>query len=166
MSQADQHPAGADAEVARLVWDEARALIDRLEGSTVSRLAVEAGDYRIEIERSLPPVAAPGTAPTVSETALAPGAVDGAPAAEDHRHAVTAPLVGKFYRSSKPGADPFVEPGDVVEEGQTVCIVEAMKMMNEVAAGQRGRVAEIVVDNEEYVEFGQALMYLEPLDGQ
>jgi acetyl-CoA carboxylase biotin carboxyl carrier protein len=162
MSQADQHPAGADAEVARLVWDEARALIDRLEGSTVSRLAVEAGDYRIEIERALPPVAAPA----VSETAIVPGAVDGGPAAEDHRHAVTAPLVGKFYRASKPGADPFVEPGDVVEEGQTVCIVEAMKMMNEVAAGQRGRVAEIVVENEEYVEFGQALMYLEPLDGQ
>jgi acetyl-CoA carboxylase biotin carboxyl carrier protein len=164
MSQADPPPAAAENEAAHFVWEEARALIDRLEGSTVSRLAVEAGAYRIEIERSLPPAAGPPVAAVPAETAATSS--DGLPVAEDERHAVTAPLVGKFYRASKPGAPPFVEVGDVVEPGQTVCIVEAMKMMNEVAAGEAGRVLEIVVENGEYVEFGQPLIHLEPLDGQ
>jgi acetyl-CoA carboxylase biotin carboxyl carrier protein len=74
---------------------------------------------------------------------------------------VLAPLVGTFYRSPRPGAKVFVEEGDVVEIGQTVCIVEAMKMMNEVAAGEAGRVVEIVVADGEPVEFEQVLMYLE-----
>ena len=73
-----------------------------------------------------------------------------------------APLVGTFYRAGQPGAKPFVEVGDVVEAGQTVCIVEAMKLMNEVVAGEAGRVAEILVENGEPVEFEQVLMYLEP----
>jgi acetyl-CoA carboxylase biotin carboxyl carrier protein len=73
--------------------------------------------------------------------------------------------VGTFYRSAKPGAKPFVEPGDTVEPGQTVCIVEAMKMMNEVVAGEAGKVAEIAVENGDWVEFEQVLMYLEPAEG-
>jgi acetyl-CoA carboxylase biotin carboxyl carrier protein len=77
---------------------------------------------------------------------------------------VLAPLVGTFYRSSQPGAKPFVEVGDTVEAGQTVCIVEAMKMMNEVVAGESGKVVEIAVDNGEWVEFEQVLMYLEPTE--
>jgi acetyl-CoA carboxylase biotin carboxyl carrier protein len=164
MSQAEHDPAAAESEAAHFVWEEARALIDRLEGSTVSRLAVEAGAYKIEIERSLPPVAAP--APGAALPADAVTSSDGLPVAEDDRLAVTAPLVGKFYRASKPGAPAFVEVGDVVEAGQTVCIVEAMKMMNEVAAEEPGRVVDIAVENGEYVEFGQPLIHLEPLDAQ
>jgi acetyl-CoA carboxylase biotin carboxyl carrier protein len=75
---------------------------------------------------------------------------------------VLAPLVGTFYASAQPGADPFVSVGDPVEAGETVCIVEAMKLMNEVAAGEGGKVAEILVENGEPVEFEQVLMYLEP----
>jgi acetyl-CoA carboxylase biotin carboxyl carrier protein len=75
-----------------------------------------------------------------------------------------APLVGTFFRSPKPGARPFVEVGDVVEQGQAVAIVEAMKIMNQVAAEHRGRVTEIVVKDGEWVEFQQTLMYLEPLE--
>jgi acetyl-CoA carboxylase biotin carboxyl carrier protein len=82
----------------------------------------------------------------------------------DNRIPVLAPLVGTFYGAAQPGAKPFVEPGDAVESGQTVCIVEAMKLMNEVAANEQGRVAEILVENGQWVEFEQVLMYLEPLE--
>jgi acetyl-CoA carboxylase biotin carboxyl carrier protein len=159
MSQAEHDPAVAESEAAHFVWEEARALIDRLEGSTVSRLAVEAGAYKIEIERSLPPVAAP--APGAALPADAVTSSDGLPVAEDDRLAVTAPLVGKFYRASKPGAPAFVEVGDVVEAGQTVCIVEAMKMMNEVTSDYRGTVAEFAVKNGDTVQYEQTLLYID-----
>jgi acetyl-CoA carboxylase biotin carboxyl carrier protein len=84
--------------------------------------------------------------------------------ATDNRIPVLAPLVGTFYGAPKPGEKPFVEVGDTVDAGQTVCIVEAMKMMNEVVAGEGGKVAEIVADNGEWVEFEQVLMYLEPAE--
>ena len=81
----------------------------------------------------------------------------------DNRVPVLAPLVGTFYRAAQPGAKAFVEKGDVVDVGQTVCIVEAMKLMNEVASGESGKVVEICVENGEPVEFEQVLMYLEPV---
>ena len=80
----------------------------------------------------------------------------------DNRVPVLAPLVGTFYRAAQPGSKPFVAEGDTVDVGQTVCIVEAMKLMNEVGAGEGGVVAEIVAKDGEPVEFEQVLMYLEP----
>jgi acetyl-CoA carboxylase biotin carboxyl carrier protein len=185
MSENENTQRTPDRELIESVWAEARDLIKRLEGSTVQRFAVAAGDYKIEIERGFPPQAA--TAP--SDTPPAPGLPAGpvatgagpglsiAPGArmasgvftigdleQDSRVPVLAPLVGTFYSSAQPGAKPFVEGGSTVEAGQTVCIVEAMKMMNEVAAGEGGKVAEIVVENGEWVEFEQVLLYLEPAD--
>jgi acetyl-CoA carboxylase biotin carboxyl carrier protein len=146
----------------RSVWEEARDLIKRLETSSVHRLRVKSGSTSIEIERGLPP-SAPGA--PVALPALAAAAEDGAAAAEpDDRHKIVAPLVGTFYRAPQPGAKPFVEEGDVVDEGQTVGIVEAMKLMNHVNADQGGKVAEIVAGDGEWVEFEQALMYLVPVD--
>jgi acetyl-CoA carboxylase biotin carboxyl carrier protein len=164
------------------VWQEARDLIQRLEGSTVQRLAVEAGEYKIEIERGapspqmpvlpeatpLPPTpgaVSPGPGPGVAPEARAPSGVLKAVGAveEDNRIPILAPLVGTFYRASQPGAKPFVEEGDVVEAGQTVCIVEAMKLMNEVPATDKGKVLEISVENGQWVEFEQVLIYLEPV---
>jgi acetyl-CoA carboxylase biotin carboxyl carrier protein len=86
----------------------------------------------------------------------------GADEVPDNRVPVLSPLVGTFYRAGQPGAKAFAEEGDVVEIGQTVCIVEAMKLMNEVGAGDAGKVVEICVENGEPVEFEQVLMYLEP----
>jgi acetyl-CoA carboxylase biotin carboxyl carrier protein len=168
------------------VWSEARDLIKRLEGSSVQRLAVEAGSTKIEIERgavvqpavaegegALPDLAgpvAPGQAGGFGTSAAGRAASgvfsfgEGAGEA-DNRVPVLAPLVGTFYTAAQPGADPFVKVGDSVEVGQTVCIVEAMKLMNEVAAGEAGTVAEICVENGEPVEFEQVLMYLEPTGG-
>ncbi len=148
----------ADQELISAVWEEARDLIKRLEGSSVQRFAVEAGDTRIEIERGIPS----GIAVGPLQAAAAPSE-DGAGAGEpDNRHAITAPLVGTVYRAGQPGADPFVKVGDSVEAGQTVAIVEAMKLMNQVQADIAGKVAEIVVEDGQWVEFEQPLMYLEP----
>ena len=76
--------------------------------------------------------------------------------------AIASPMVGTFYRAPAPDADPYVEVGDRVEVGQTVCIVEAMKLMNEIEAETRGRVVKILVENAQPVEFGQKLFLVQP----
>jgi acetyl-CoA carboxylase biotin carboxyl carrier protein len=186
MSEDQNIQSTPDRELIQSVWAEARDLIKRLEGSTVQRFAVAAGDYKIEIERGSPPAAAAAAGAEASGASAPPagpiatGAGPGlsvAPGArmasgvftigdlqQDNRVPVLAPLVGTFYSSAQPGAKAFVEVGSMVEPGQAVCIVEAMKMMNEVAAGEGGKVAEIVVENGDWVEFEQVLMYLEPAD--
>jgi acetyl-CoA carboxylase biotin carboxyl carrier protein len=184
MSENENTKSTPDRELIESVWAEARDLVKRLEGSTVQRFAVAAGDYKIEIERGSPPVQAPapaGAAPAAPTSGpIAGGAGPGlsiAPGArmasgvftigdleQDKRVPVLAPLVGTYYGAAQPGAKAFVEVGTTVEPGQTVCIVEAMKMMNEVAAGEGGKVAEIAVENGDWVEFEQVLMYLEPAD--
>ena len=171
-----------DQSLIESTWAEARDLVRRLEGSSVQRFAVKAGEYEIEIERGgmAPPAAGDGgEAPPAVSGHLASGATGGlaVPAGArgasgafsvsldeaDTRIPVLAPLVGTFYESAQPGAKAFVEVGDVVEMGQTVCIVEAMKLMNEVAASEGGKVVEIVAKNGDPVEFEQVLMYLEPV---
>jgi acetyl-CoA carboxylase biotin carboxyl carrier protein len=152
----------SNMDLIRSVWEEARDLVQRLEGSTVRRFSVQAGETKIEIERTasgaaMAPAAASGGA------AAAPAAAEGQPEL-DGGHPVVAPLVGTFYRASAPGAKPFVEEGDVVDEGQTVAIVEAMKLMNQVKADQGGRVARILCTDGDWVEFEQPLMYLEPVE--
>lgn len=167
MSDHEQGELAAGADPIHTVLDEARELVERLEGTTVQRLSVEGGGYKIEIERGLPPAAAVTGAPApVSAAAALPTAPeDGTPAAVDDRRPVRAPLVGTFYRATQPGAQPFVEEGQVVAASDPVGLVEAMKLMNEVVAGEAGRVAEIAVENGQWVEFDQVLMYLEPVDG-
>lgn len=153
-----------DEGLIRSLWQEARDLVKRLEGSSVQRLAIQAGEYKIEIERGLPAVGVmPSAAPVPLPGGGAPGATDGAPVSDDLA-AIVAPLVGTFYRSPQPGAKPFVDEGAVVEKGQPVCIVEAMKIMNQVLAERRGRVAEIVAKEGDWVEYQQVLMYLEPVE--
>jgi acetyl-CoA carboxylase biotin carboxyl carrier protein len=147
----------ADQELINAVWEEARDLIKRLEGSSVQRFAVEAGDTRIEIERGIPSGIVGATA-----TAAAGASEDGAAAAAvENRHPIVAPLVGTVYRSGQPGADPFVKVGDVVEPGQTVVIVEAMKLMNQVQSDVKGTVSEILIEDGQWVEFEQVLVYLD-----
>jgi acetyl-CoA carboxylase biotin carboxyl carrier protein len=170
-----------DQSMIESTWAEARDLVRRLEGTSVQRFAVKAGDYEIEIERGAILQAAPADGEAAAPAAsghVAGGATIGlgiAPEARgasgafsvsldqaDLRIPVLAPLVGTFYEAAQPGQKPFAAVGDVVEPGQTVCIVEAMKLMNEVAAAEGGKVAEILVKNGEPVEFEQVLMYLEP----
>jgi acetyl-CoA carboxylase biotin carboxyl carrier protein len=152
-------PKPANEELIRAVWDEARDLIKRLEGSTVERFSVEAGDTKIEIERGM--TSAIGIAPVAPAGAMA-AADDGGEAAQMDGHPIKAPLVGTFYRAGQPGAPPFVEEGGVVDEGQTVGIVEAMKLMNQVQTDISGKVTQILVEDGQWVEFEQVLMYIDP----
>jgi acetyl-CoA carboxylase biotin carboxyl carrier protein len=171
MSAAGQTPSDPDRELVEALW-RLRDLVAGLEGATLERFSVAAGEYRIEVERAAP---APPGGPIATGAGPGPGVDPGArsasgvfaaidPAQADNRIPVLAPLVGTFYAASQPGAKPFVEVGDTVDAGQTVCIVEAMKLMNEVATGEAGRVAEVLVENGEWVEFEQVLMYLDPLE--
>ena len=82
-------------------------------------------------------------------------------AAEPAGHTVKSPMVGTFYRSSSPGAKPFVEVGDTIKEGETICIVEAMKILNEIEADKSGTVTQILVQNGQAVEYGQPLFVIE-----
>ena len=151
---AEAKKSSSDQELVRAVWEEARDLIKRLEGSTVQRFSVEAGDTRIEIERDMAgAVGGPMVMQPVEEAGGVPEL--------DGRHPIKAPLVGTFYRAPQPGAPAFVEEGDVVEPGQTVGIVEAMKLMNQVQADQGGKISQIVAEDGAWVEFEQVLMYLE-----
>ena len=163
-----------DTDTFKALCAEAKDLMKRLEGSTVSKVTVELDDAKIEVERGLAPVvAAPGappppvlSGPISASMGISPGArgASGSFAAlgaiVDNRIPVLAPLVGTFYEASTPGAKPFVEVGQTVEAGETVCIVEAMKLMNEIEAEAAGKIVEIMVKNGEHVEYGQALFRL------
>lgn len=152
--QADAGP-GIDAANVQLVLKETKDLIKLLEGTTMKRVKVRAAGLDIELERQdagtvVTYASPPPSSPAPAAAAAAPG-----------RMPVVAPLVGVFYRASSPGAKPFVEVGDTVERGQTVGIVEAMKMMNEVTSDFRGTVAEFAVKNGETVQYEQTLLYID-----
>ena len=158
---------------------EIRELADLVARRGLASLELEEGGFRLRIEgpRPVPRDAvnppAPGyPAVPVSWEERAPrpdGAAPGAPAgvpspadAEAGLHVVTSPIVGTFYRSPNPDAEPFVKTGDAVEKGATLCIVEAMKLMNEIEAETTCKIVEILVKNGEPVEYGQALFKVFP----
>lgn len=137
---------------------QARVLATGLPGA-LTRLTVMAGPNRVEVEwQATSQTADGGTATTI--LAAEPEA---APLAEN---VVVAPLVGTFYRAPEPDAPPFVAEGDLVEAGQQVALVEAMKIMNAVQADHAGRVAKILAKDGDMVEFGQQLMVVEPADAK
>jgi len=130
----------------------------------LAELEVEGAGTRIRIVREHAPAASGprvGAAPALAAPLQqpAPESVE----STAHLLTVEAPMVGTFYRSPKPDAPPFVTEGDVVKEGQVICIVEAMKLMNEIESKVAGRIAKVVVENGQPVEFGQALFLVEPL---
>ena len=125
----------------------------------IAEISVDEEGTRVTVRRTEEPLPGPATAP-----ASAPDADADEPAApaDDGALRIEAPMVGTFYRAPQPGAPPFVEEGDAVAPGQTLCILEAMKLMNEVKAEIEGIVRAIHVQNGQPVEFGQALFDLEP----
>ncbi|MCM2537011.1 acetyl-CoA carboxylase biotin carboxyl carrier protein [Burkholderia glumae] len=145
-----------------------KTLIDLVSESGISELEVTEGEGKVRIVKNAPPVymqPAAGYAPQVSAAAPAanPAGEGAAPAAAapaaaaPHGHVVTSPMVGTFYRAPSPGADPFIQVGDTVKEGQTLCIIEAMKLLNEIESDKSGVVKEILVENGQAVEYGQPL---------
>jgi acetyl-CoA carboxylase biotin carboxyl carrier protein len=145
-----------NAEQIERVVKEARALVSMLETTSVRRICLEAGDFKIEIERAF----SEGSALAAPSVAIA-GTPGGALGAATSRHTQLAPLVGTFYRSANPSSKAFVEVGSRVERGQTVGIIEAMKLMNEVLADAAGVVVEILVENAQPVQFEQPLLVID-----
>ena len=144
--------------------EQARLLVAEVAGP-LRRIQVRRGDAAVEIEwhgqsRPAQPVqssATPSTGPTPAPAVR--DAPEPADAAE--QYSIVSPMVGTFYRAAEPGATPFVTVGDLVEPGRVIGIVEAMKLMNEITAGHAGRVLDVLVDDGQSVEFGQALIALD-----
>jgi acetyl-CoA carboxylase biotin carboxyl carrier protein len=128
----------------------------------LAEIEVEAAGLRIRVVREHAPVAG-GARGDASPAAALPQAIPERAESTAHLVPVEAPMVGTFYRAPKPDAPPFVAEGDVVKEGQVLCIVEAMKLMNEIEAKVAGRIVKVVVENGQPVEFGQSLFLMEPL---
>jgi acetyl-CoA carboxylase biotin carboxyl carrier protein len=161
---------------------ELKELIEFLIEKDIAEFELERGDVKVKIKRASehvasaapdtrfftvhpapPPTAELGTAPQpTSPPAGPPAPAVSAPAAEEGLHIVRSPIVGTFYESPSPGSPPFVKPGDVVQAGQILCIVEAMKLMNEIESDVAGEIVKILVANNAPIEYGQELFAVRP----
>lgn len=141
-----------------------KTLIDLVAESGIAELEITEGEGKVRIvkfSQALQPVAYHHPEPVQHASAPAPAAAAEAPAAPVvSGHVVKAPMVGTFYRSPNPGAAPFVEVGQSVKEGEAVCIIEAMKLLNEIEADKAGVIKEVLVENGEPVEYGQPLFVI------
>ncbi|UAA38339.1 acetyl-CoA carboxylase biotin carboxyl carrier protein [Paraneptunicella aestuarii] len=145
-----------------------KKLIELVEESGIAELEITEGEESVRINRysaapayAMAPATYTAPAPAPAPAAAAPAAAEAPVAAAPSGHIVRSPMVGTFYRSSSPGAKAFVEIGDTVKVGDTLCIVEAMKMMNQIESDKAGVVKEILVENQGTVEFDQPLFVIE-----
>ena len=145
-----------------------KTLIDLVSDSNVSELEITEAEGKVRIVKG--PVGVPmaqyapqpvAPVPQAMPAAAAPVAVEAPPPPVSTEHVVKSPMVGTFYRSASPGAKPFVEVGDSIKVGETVCIVEAMKILNEIEADKSGTIQKILCENGQAVEYGQPLFVIE-----
>ena len=149
-----------------------KKLIELLEESGIAEIEIKEGEESVRIARmptggvatpmfTYGPPGSAAAPPTAGAAASAGGASAAAAPARPAGHVVTAPMVGTFYASATPGAKAFVELGDEVKVGQVLCIIEAMKMMNQIECDKAGRITSVIAQNAEPVEFGQPLFVIE-----
>jgi acetyl-CoA carboxylase biotin carboxyl carrier protein len=182
MKGSKKHPAGSDISVPGVDLGQLERLLSFMSEHGLEEFEYAHGDLRIRLKKAIPqPSAAPVLALPMAQAALpqvivaqaAPSAPQPAapassapapptPAAAPDEHIIKSPIVGTFYAGSSPDAGPFVRVGDFVEAGQTVCIIEAMKLMNEIEADIGGEVARVMVENAQPVEYGEPLFALRP----
>jgi acetyl-CoA carboxylase biotin carboxyl carrier protein len=155
-------------------FEEICELIRLVGSSGVSTVEVEHAGSRVRIEGPAhaaaapvaPPAAAVSAPQVASEASAAPPAAAPEPAAapveQEELHSISSPIVGTFYRAPNPDADPYVKVGDFVEPGQTLCIVEAMKLMNEIESDVSGTVVRVLPENAQAVEYGENLFLVRP----
>jgi acetyl-CoA carboxylase biotin carboxyl carrier protein len=145
---------------------EIRRLAELLRDYGLSEVEVEREGVRVRLRREPAPMAAahafPSAPAPASPAVATTPATAAAEASEAHLLTIEAPMVGTFYRAPSPDAQPFVRDGDRVKKGQVVCIIEAMKLMNEIESKVAGRVVKVLVENTQPVEYGQPLFLLEP----
>ncbi len=142
-------------------------IIEKIKGTNIEEVELETKDGRIRVkqylgqkEQAVIPVQQPVV--EIKEEIISGQPPKTETKEEKKYHVIKSPLVGTFYRAPSPGAPPFVEEGDIVSKGQVVCIIEALKVMNEIESDVNGRVVKILVENGQPVEYGQELMYIEP----
>ena len=158
-------PVPAEApDTDRRVLELTRQLAALLNEHGLAEVEMEARDLRLRVQRTAAgsaaaPVAASAPALVATPAAMVPVETE---AANADLVTIEAPMVGTFYRASSPTAEPYVREGDVVKEGQILCIIEAMKLMNEIESRVAGRVTRILVENGQPVEYGQTLFRIEP----
>ena len=147
-----------------------KTLIDLVSDSNVSELEITEAEGKVRIVKGpvggpmmvAAPTPAPSAAPLAASPAPpAPAAMSEAEQAAAAGHVVKSPMVGTFYASSSPESKPFVQVGTVVKEGETICIIEAMKILNEIEADKSGTITRILVDNGQAVEYGQPLFHID-----
>jgi acetyl-CoA carboxylase biotin carboxyl carrier protein len=160
-------PRRSSARSALAAADEPNALVDlvrRIAGVVadvgLTEVEVSWGEVRIRVQRAALASAGAGTAPTGSLPTTAAAAVTDA--ATGTLVTIEAPMVGTFYRASSPTAEPYVREGETVKQGEVLCIIEAMKLMNEIESRLSGRLVKILVENGQAVEYGQALFLIDP----
>ena len=161
---------------------ELKELIEFLIEKDIAEFELERGDVKVRIKRAgehtfvhsqadprfyaVPAAPAPavelGAVPGAGAPAAAPPVPAAAPAAEEGLHKVKSPIVGTFYEAPSPGAPPFVKPGDMVEVGQVLCIVEAMKLLNEIESDVAGEIVKSLATNGQPIEYGQELFVIRP----
>lgn len=138
-----------------------KKLIDLVEASGIAELEITEGEEKVRISRSGTAVSQAVVTPIVTAAvAAAPAAVEPNATAQPEGHVLKSPMVGTFYRAPTPGAKSFVEVGQTVNEGDTVCIIEAMKLLNEIEADRSGVIKAILAENGQPVEYGHALMVI------
>ena len=141
-----------------------KTLIDLVAESGIAELEITEGEGKVRIVKFTPPPPTVAYMPepqqVVAAAAPAPAAAAPAAPAAPQGHVVKSPMVGTFYRAPNPGASPFVEVGQSIKEGEPLCIIEAMKLLNEIEADKSGVIKEILVENGEPVEYGQPLFVI------
>jgi acetyl-CoA carboxylase biotin carboxyl carrier protein len=175
-------PAGSEVSAQGVDLEQIERLFEFMSEHGLEEFEYSRGDLKIRLKKAAPPqaaapvVAAPvaqaAPSPTAASvpaspvsspaSAAVPEAASHAPAAAGDEHLIKSPIVGTFYAGPSPEAGPFVRAGDFVEAGQTVCIVEAMKLMNEIEADVSGEIVRVIVENAQPVEYGEPLFALRP----
>lgn len=143
-----------------------KKLIDLVEESGIAELEITEGEERVRISRSGAPIQATVPSSVVSAAPVVAPAAAAIATVQDKEelstdHVVKAPMVGTFYRTSSPGSDPFVEVGQTVKVGDTLCIIEAMKLLNEIESDKEGTIKAILIENGQPVEYGESLFVIE-----
>jgi acetyl-CoA carboxylase biotin carboxyl carrier protein len=138
-----------------------KTLIELVESSGIAELEIAEGEERVRITRALAPAAQHHPLPPQHVSPMPMAHVSAPPAAQESEgHTIKSPMVGTFYRSASPGAKAFVDVGDSVQVGDPLCIIEAMKLMNEIEADRAGVVKAILAENGQAVEYGQPLVII------
>jgi len=141
--------------------EDIKALVTILEGSSLNYMEISEGDFHLKLGKNVPAATAVETVSPVEAAVPAKSEVAQAPSAPVGGTPVTSPMVGVFYAAPSPEAEAFVTVGQTVKKGQVLCIIEAMKLMNEIPAEKEGVITEVCVNNGDIVEFGQPLFYIQ-----